>query len=346
MSNMAEAEAVRQLQDQLPEEEEKGNLGKMLRYVADLVQGGWTFRQALANLGELNKMGQHLDKLERIMEKVEELADNGKKAILKGLEYQKRNCTEAMKAHYYDQLGCSLEELYEGVAQDKLTEHENTKKMIIDGMRSYHQNESNKMVTDMVTGSALVAVFQLVKIYIAWKQISAASNVIQNPNKFTTINQNLQRMETMVTELLDMCDRNPRDSRINRKMMTINTLFTSTLGKISDLKATINGHIQSLDLLADYSAVDGVVNIVTAASQGYQVWHTWSNLTSFTKFLGVASVAVFTGLGYGNYRTYQLSQDTLKDLRRDLNEAIRLQDMLQDLHDQAAQAIAEIHGME
>ena len=343
---MDEAATLRQLQDQLPEEEQNGNLGKMLRYVTDLIQGGWTFREALKNLGELNKVGRHMAKLERMLKKVDELAENGKEAMLEVLEYQKKNCTEPIKAHYYDRFDISLEEWYEHVAQDKLTKHEETKTMIMEGMRSFHKNECNKMITDMAKGSALVAAFQFLKIYIGWKKIAAASNVIKNPNKFTMINQNLQRMETMVSELVDLCNRNPRNGSINRKMVAINTLFTSTLGKISDLKATINGHIQSLDLLADFSAVDGVVNVATAASQGYQVWHTWSNLTSLNKVAGVACVAVFAGLAYGNYHTYQLSQDTLTELRRDLNEAIRLQEMLEDLHEQAAQTIPEIQGME
>jgi len=37
---MEEAATLHQLQDQLPEEEQNGNLGKMLRYVTDLIQGG------------------------------------------------------------------------------------------------------------------------------------------------------------------------------------------------------------------------------------------------------------------------------------------------------------------
>jgi len=37
---MDEAATLRQPQDQLPEEEQNGNLGKMLKYVTDLIQGG------------------------------------------------------------------------------------------------------------------------------------------------------------------------------------------------------------------------------------------------------------------------------------------------------------------
>ena len=83
----------------------------------------------------------------------------------------------------------------------------------------------------------------------------------------------------------------------------------------------IDGHIQCLDLQADYSVVDGAVNLATAAThgQGFQLWHTWSDLSSITKGIGMASVAAFMGLAFANYKMYQLSQDALKDLRKNLN---------------------------
>lgn len=149
-------------------------------------------------------------------------------------------------------------------------------------------------------------------------------------------------MEAMVTEFLDLCKRKPNDPSVNRKMMRINTLYTSTLGKISNLRVKIDGHIQCLDLQADYAMVDGAVNLATAATQGFQLWHTWSDLSSITKGIGVASVAAFMALAFGNYKVYQLSQDALIDLRKNLNEVKDLQNMLQDLHDQAAQVVEEM----
>lgn len=167
-----------------------------------------------------------------------------------------------------------LMELYEDIAQDEITKHEQTKDMILDAMKSFHQQESDKMISDMVKGSAFVAAFQSVKIYIAWKKISAASNVIEDRSEFDAIQKNLKKMEAMVTEFLDLCKRKPDDPSVNRKMMRINTLYTSTRGKISNLRVTIDGHIQCLDLQADYSVVDGAVNLATAATQGFQLWHT------------------------------------------------------------------------
>lgn len=107
----------------------------------------------------------------------------------------------------------------------------------------------------------------------------------------------------------------------------------------------IDGYIQCLDLQADYAVVDGAVNLATAATQGFQLWHTWSDLSSITKGIGVASVAAFMALAFGNYKVYQLSQDALIDLRKNLNEVKDLQNMLQDLHDQAAQVVDEMEGL-
>ena len=331
--------AMLRLKDELSDDEKNGNIGKIITYIADLCQTGWSFREAYQNLGKLSTLGRHLEKVGRMLDN---MTRDSKETILQVLDYQKKNCTEAMIKHCYDKQGFSLMELYEDIAQDKITKHEQTKDMILDAMKSFHQQESDKMISDMVKGSAFVAAFQSVKIYIAWKKISAASNVIEDRSEFDAIQKNLKKMEAMVTEFLDLCKRKPDDASVNRKMMRINTLYTSTLGKISNLRVTIDGHIQCLDLQADYSVVDGAVNLATAATQGFQLWHTWSDLSSITKGIGVASVAAFMALAFGNYKVYQLSQDALIDLRKNLNEVKDLQNMLQDLHDQAAQVVDEM----
>ena len=187
-------------------------------------------------------------------------------------------------------------------------------------------------MTDMVYGSAFVAVFQCVKLFMAWKTISSSSNLIDsNPVDFTAINSKLQRMEQLVTEL-DLCERHPNNRANPLKMVRINTHFNSTLAKISELRIKIDGQIQRVDLVADYAAVDGVVNLATAGTKGFQLFHTWNNLTSFTKGIAIASIALFTGLAAANAVAYVLSQNTLKKLRREFNEAVLL---LQDLLEQA-----------
>ena len=332
---------LQSIKSQLSEEERKGKFGRMLSYVSDIIQGGWSFRQAQKKLGELQSVNHHLEKVENMLAKnVEKLASGGKEAILEVLKYQRRNCTDDMISYAYDKYNFSVEEYYENTANDRITEHENTEKLIIDSMRGYRQKESDKLIEDMVKSSAVVAVVQLLKIYCAWEKISNASNVIKDKNLFTTIKQNLEKMENRVAEFLKLCEERPvNHGRISVEMASINALFTSTLGRITTLKVTIDGHIQSLNILADTSAVDGVVNALTATSQAYQLWYTWANLSSAMKWLGSASVALFSGLAYGNYRTYKLSKDALEDLREKMNEAVDLQDKLQLLHQQALQTI-------
>ena len=337
---MDDAAAIQRMRDELPEEERKGNMGKILGYVLDLCQSGWSFRQALSNVGEMCTLGEHIETIEAMLGRITE---DGKDAILRAVDYQKKNATEAMLEYCWNELGISLLELHERIAEDKITDHQKTKEAILNAIKDFQKKESNKVITDMVYGSAFVAVFQCVKLYMAWKTISTASNLIDSsPNEFSTINSKLQRMEQLVTDLVDTCERDPRNRGIPLKMGRINTHFNSTLSKISDLRIKIDGQIQRVDLMADYAAVDGVVNLVTAGTQGFQLFHTWNNLTSFTRGLALTSIAVFTSLAAANAGTYVLSQQTLKKLRRDLNEAVRLQNMLQDLLEQAEQAFNEI----
>lgn len=331
--------AMERMRDELPEEEKNGNVGKIITYAMNFLQSGWSFRQAQQHVGELYTLAQHVGALEQ-------LPEVGREAIQEVCEFRKENSTQGWIDSYLRHLpkSFSLDESFEGVAPDEIpTANGNTNKLILDSVKKYQQDRSNELITDMAKGSAVVAACQALKLYMAWKKISEASNLIlENENEFTAINRNLERLQRMVVEFLDLCNRQPDDRSIAQRMMRINTLFTSTLGKVSNLKVKIDGHIQRLELLADYSAIDGVVNLATAGTQAFQLWHTWEMLTSYTKALATASVAAFTVLGLGNFGTFYLSRNALKDLRKDLNEAQRLQDLLQDLHEQAAEAISAI----
>lgn len=96
-----------QLKDELPAEEKKGNVlkGRIITDNTEIAQCGrsWSVIQAQNNVGEPNTVCQHIEKVERKLgETMEALARNGEKAILKVLEFQKRNCSEPKKAYYYD----------------------------------------------------------------------------------------------------------------------------------------------------------------------------------------------------------------------------------------------------
>ena len=337
---MDEAAAFQRMLDDLPEEERKGNKGKILKYVVELCQSGWSFRQALKNVGDVCTLREHIDTIEALLGK---MTEDGKEAILRAVDYQKKNASDALLQHYWDKFGCSLPELYENVAEDKITDHQKTRDAILNTIKDFQKKDNNRVITDMVYGSAFVAVFQCVKLFMAWKTISIASNLIDsNPNDFAMINSKLQRMEQMVTELVDICERDPNNRTIPLKMGRINTLFNSTLAKISELRIKIDGQIQRVDLVADYVTVDGVVNLVTAGTQSLQLFHAWNNLTSFSKGIAFASIATFAGLAAASAGVYVLSQDTLKQLRTDLNEAVRLQSTLQDLFENAEVVFNEI----
>ena len=330
---------IHDLKDSLSKEEQDGSMGKILSYITDLAQGGWSIRKAWRNVDELTRLSTLVKRIETILRGINE---DGKEVILEALKFQKINSTSAMNDHFYNHCGATLEELWESVAQGKLDRHDKTKKLILDAIQNYHREECNNVIKDMAKADAYVAAFQLAKIYIGWKRISAASNLIQDPQKFTKINRQLTDMKEMVAELVHLCKTNPSDQRINRKMGKINNHYTSTLGEICDLKIKINGHIQQLDLLGDYSAVDGVVNFVTAGSQGCQLVQAWDSLTSFSRGLGLLSVASFLGLALGNWKMCFLTQEKLKDLRKDLREATRLQEILQELHDKAVQVYDQL----
>ena len=337
---MVDEAELRRVRDELPEEERKGNMGKILGYALSLYQNGWSFHQALTNVEEIGTLGEHVGIIEAMLGRITE---DGKQAILRAVDYQTKNATEAMLEHYWDKLGCSLPELYERIAEDKITDHQKTKDVILNAIKDFQKKEYNKVIKDMVYGSAFVAVFQCVKLYMAWKTISSASNLIDcNRNEFSTINSKLQRMEQLVTELVDICKRDPKNRDILLKMGRINTHFNSTLSKMSNLQIKIDGQIQRVDLMADYIVADGVGNLLIAATQGFQLCNNWNILTSSTRGLALTSIAVFTGLAVANAGAYVLSQQNLKTLRRDLNEAVRLQNMLQDLFEQAEQAFHKV----
>lgn len=89
-----------------------------------------------------------------------------------------------MVSHYHDQFDFSSEEYYENTINDRITKHEQIKKLIIDCMRRYRRADIDKLIKGMAKSSAVVAVVQLVKIYCAW-EISDTSNVIEDENLFT-----------------------------------------------------------------------------------------------------------------------------------------------------------------
>ena len=94
--------AMLRLKDELSDDEKNGNIGKIITYIADLCQTGWSFREAYQNLGKLSTLGRHLEKVGRMLDN---MTLHSKETILQVLDYQKKNCTEAMIKYCYDKQG-------------------------------------------------------------------------------------------------------------------------------------------------------------------------------------------------------------------------------------------------
>ena len=276
----------------LPEEKKNGNMGKVISYAANLEKNGWSsaqyHEQLQSNVDELKVVGHVVKEGDTMMHQVwatseratglqaddETITKRMKQMIIDYLHYVEENGPKTMKKHLYDNFDSSPEEFYERVEQSgAINEHKNIAKSIAAGIKSYYQIESNKMITNMTTGFANSAVAQFVKFYFSWKEVSNVSYVIQDPFQFGLINNNLEVMEGMVTEVLDRCKSNPNDSGISQTVLRIDAMFTSTLSLISNLKVTFDGHIQCLNFLTDVSFVDGLVNVKDAATQGYHPEH-------------------------------------------------------------------------
>lgn len=155
---MDEAAQFQRMGDDLPEEERKGNMGKILKYILELCQSGWSFRQALKNVGEICTLGEHIDTIEALLGKITE---DGKEAVLRAVDYQKKNASDALLQHYWDKLGCSLPELYEHIAEDKITDHQKTRDAILNAIKDFQKKESNKVITDWCMDQPLSQCFNV-----------------------------------------------------------------------------------------------------------------------------------------------------------------------------------------
>ncbi|CAB3996296.1 Hypothetical predicted protein [Paramuricea clavata] len=292
------------VEDQLTDKEKKGHYEKMISYILSTVKAGCSITKVFDGLTALEKMKNHVGVMD----------------------------TPDFGPHI------DLMELNTASAE---SEAEKIKTQILNVFKDKQREASDNLIINMAKANAIATTVQFVKIYFAWKTISAASNVIEDKNKFVQINKNLQRMETMVMELMEICETQPEDKSINRRMTKINSLFTSTISKISDITVKINGHIQRLDVVIDYAAVDVVSNSITALRQAYKLWSVFENLSSPSKWLGALSVAMYGVFGVANAAVFVISRDRLKELQKDLREVVYLRKTLDDLHQQAEDAIMD-----
>lgn len=207
------------------------------------------------------------------------------------------------------------------------------------------KTETKTMIsTAMMTALAVVQFF---KFYMVVKSHRAAFEVTADSEQFTAIKKDLKKMQLLVREGLDLCkiqwgkNKNERSGpQTMTKMSAIIKLYSSTLGKLSNLRTKVSGYMHSLDLQADLSIADFVLNLVSAMSQLYQIWYTlaWSVLT----FLDIIAVAAFMFLAFLNIEVFKEVAKRLNEIGENTNEVTRQQDELQDLFEQAERAYEKL----
>ena len=325
-----------QYKDQLTDEEKKGSIGKMFSYITTVVSSGFSLSQVHDSIVAIENMKSYVGKFEALLENLIKDSKPKEDIIKEAQDFHAKNCTGLNGNFDFGpliQLTALDTDEETCVLMEKM-------KTLLEDFKEKQQRASDDVIIKMGKADGIAATVQFVKLYFAWKAISAASNVLEdNKDKFKLINKKMQKMESMVTELVEICETQPEDKSIGRKMAKINSLFTSTISKISDIRVKINGHIQRIELVSDYAAVDIVSNTLTAASRGYQLWNVFESLSLPTKWLGAMTVAMFGFFGVCNAAVFVMSQDKLKELRKDLREANYLKETLVDLHEQAENAI-------
>lgn len=309
---------VNLVEDKLPEEEKTGIKGQIIAFIkaCTTCTDAWSFVESIKDIKEMNNLEKHMEKVKNLLDNT---ACGGKEAILRAYDYLKQHCPK-------------LQELFlKGVKKENIM-----KENILDAMKSFHKQQVQKMITSWAILSAVTAAIQFLKLFLVWNEVANASNVIPNPEKFASIEEKLKKMETMVTEFLDLCETTPDDvAGIELKYGDIGVEYDSIIGEIDDLKCKINEKIQPLRLLATSSKVDGYAHAANAVTGAYYLWRTWSVLTSPTvRVLSAVMVFAFTGLAFGSYKVTQLTHDKLKDLRKCLGEVNRVRAALVDLRRQ------------
>ena len=324
------SKVLENLKEQLSDDEKSGNIGKVLNYIISAVKFGWP----------LARFAQDMKSLQDIQDYKKEVSDLFDKLIQENSRYnesiakQLKDCSEK-----YQSLSFISPENQTEILQGNVGNVEKIQEEVLNAIDKHHQGECNKIIQDMVDGSKMMAILYFVKLYITWKRISTASNVIEDKTKFTEIEDNIKNLGEMVAELVEICRTDEVQESINNRMTLITTEYTSTLSLISDVRIKIHGHIQTLDLLGDVAAVDGAMSITTAAAQGYGIWSVWDKLTSPTKLWGVASTAVFKFSGMANVGVWCLTRHKLKQVREDLNSVNVLKREIDAFYKKAKQAI-------
>ena len=316
----------RQMKYELPEERKQGNIGKMIKEIESRMKSEprFFFYQPLEDLDKLITLDKYMWNFKRNLGDIA-WADS----------------TEAMLPRarvYVESSHKKMSELSEEIKHDKMT-----KEPITASEKSFHQQEREKMIPKTLTGMATLMVFQCAEMYLAWNKVSAAINVKEDPNEFTKINQEVEKIAGKVTEFCNVQWQRSQNIRsVFRKLRRINNLYRSTMSKISRLKVEMKGEIHCLGLQRNQSWQEGMANLHSSATQAQQLSKDWSDLHPLMKAFQVGYAVFHVALAYKEYQRYRLSEDALEGLRNKLLEVNCLQDKLQDLLDKAEEVYEEM----
>lgn len=177
----------RQMKYELPEERKQGNIGKMIKEIESRMKSEprFFFYQPLEDLDKLITLDKYMWNFKRNLGDIA-WADS----------------TEAMLPRarvYVESSHKKMSELSEEIKHDKMT-----KEPITASEKSFHQQEREKMIPKTLTGMATLMVFQCAEMYLAWNKVSAAINVKEDPNEFTKINQEVEKIAGKVTEFCNV----------------------------------------------------------------------------------------------------------------------------------------------
>ena len=319
----------RQMKYELPEERMQGNIGNIMKEIESRMQSKprFFFHQPLEDFDRLITLDKDMWNFKKILGDM--TGADSTEAMLRRVRVDVESKYKKMS----EQL-----RLFEEIKHGKMT-----KEQITASVKSFHQQEREKMIPETLTGMATLVLFQCAEMYLAWNRVSEAINVKKDPYEFTRINQEVEKIAGKVTEFCDVQWQRSQNIRsVFRKLRWINNLYRSTMSKISSLKVEMNGEIQCLGLQRDQSFQEGIANFGRAATQAQRLWENWSDMHPLMKgFQGVCAV-FYVWLTYKGYQRYRLSQDALEGLRNKFLEVNRQQDKLQDLLDKAEEAYEEM----
>ena len=164
---------LEELEPQLSDEEKQGNIGKVFNYVLTTIKTGWSLTRAAQDLTSLQNIKDYKKEVEDLFDRLMQENSQCNEKIAKELDECSKKCSSWFSSNTFS--AKNLEDIFrknEG-SVEKIREG------VLSAIDEHHRSECNRVIETMVKGSMVMAGLYALKLYIAWKKISAASNVIK-----------------------------------------------------------------------------------------------------------------------------------------------------------------------